>query len=309
MQRPGKGGLWAVGFTGLLVLLVAVAASGDAGPFVLTLPAGVVLGVAAIWLLFPGNRFFGLALSNFLAVYACIFYAFAGSNFARVDAWLFGPGFGMPIAAFFLGVMFQRDRIRAVVAGERPDPRRFSRLLLWLLPVSLIGAATFLIPEIEPPPETHQGLFLLAMSAISVIVFAASRNVAAFLVETGLLFEGFYERVVDQLMPAFAFLTFYSMVVIVFACVYRIVDLATVEPQFAVDGTARLLTFAESLYFSIVSLSTVGYGDIVPATGLVRMIVALQLVAGILLLLFGFNEIFQYASERRHRRERRDGSE
>jgi hypothetical protein len=39
---------------------------------------------------------------------------------------------------------------------------------------------------------------------------------------------------------------------------------------------------AELLYFSLVTLSTVGYGDVVPLKGEVRMLAALEGVAGVL---------------------------
>ena len=42
-----------------------------------------------------------------------------------------------------------------------------------------------------------------------------------------------------------------------------------------------------------------GYGDIAPASDIVRVIVAVQIMFGVLLLLFGFWEIMSYARERR----------
>ena len=103
-------------------------------------------------------------------------------------------------------------------------------------------------------------------------------------------------------IPAFAFLTCYSLLVICFASFYSLADYAH-PPNFRIDGVARALTFPETLYFSVITLSTVGYGDISPATNLVRFIIAIEIVCGILLLLFGFNEIFSFAQEQlRHAR-------
>ena len=42
--------------------------------------------------------------------------------------------------------------------------------------------------------------------------------------------------------------------------------------------------------------------DIVPATGLVRVITSFQVISGVLLLLFGFNEILRYSREHSGRR-------
>jgi voltage-gated potassium channel len=94
--------------------------------------------------------------------------------------------------------------------------------------------------------------------------------------------------------PAFAFLTFYSMMVVLFATLYRLLGRLDDAPTFLIDGIGRDPTFVESLYFSIVTVSTVGYGDIVPLTYAARIVVALQIVAGVLLLLFGFHALMRH---------------
>ncbi len=48
------------------------------------------------------------------------------------------------------------------------------------------------------------------------------------------------------------------------------------------SGSAAADRHAELLYFSLVTLSTVGYGDVVPLKGEVRMLAALEGVAGVL---------------------------
>jgi voltage-gated potassium channel len=130
---------------------------------------------------------------------------------------------------------------------------------------------------------------------------AVSANVAAFLIESGLLFEEFFRRSARILVPAFAFLTFYSLIVVIFAALYRVLDRLAAVPQFAVQGVAKELSFTESLYFSLVTLATVGYGDIIPATNLMRMLAGFEVVCGVLLLLFGVNEIIAHARSHRGR--------
>ena len=103
------------------------------------------------------------------------------------------------------------------------------------------------------------------------------------------------------MVPAFAFCTFYSLLVIVFGAVYRILDRFSAASHFLVVGQARDIDFSESLYFSVITLSTVGYGEIVPASDLVRVIVAIQIIFGVLLLLFGFSEIITYSRDRQPR--------
>ena len=71
------------------------------------------------------------------------------------------------------------------------------------------------------------------------------------------------------------------------------------EPHFAINGVVRDITFPESLYFSLVTLSTVGYGDIVALSNPIRVLIGSEIVVGILLLLFGVSEILAQARTRR----------
>ena len=68
-------------------------------------------------------------------------------------------------------------------------------------------------------------------------------------------------------------------------------------------GALRGLSFSESIYFSINTISTVGYGDIIPYSNLARLLSSLEVFCGIMLLLFGVSELLEYARE--HRRDRR----
>jgi hypothetical protein len=54
-----------------------------------------------------------------------------------------------------------------------------------------------------------------------------------------------------------------------------------------VEGTFRGLSFSESIYFSINTISTVGYGDIIPYSNFARLLSTLEVFCGIMLLLFG----------------------
>ena len=163
---------------------------------------------------------------------------------------------------------------------------------------SFIGALTFLLPGRGLVPAAYNTMFLISMVAIAAIVLAVSREVCVFLLDAGVLFERFFERMARLVVPAFAFFTFYSLLVIIFGTIYRILDHYSDAAHFTVGGIARQVPFSESLYFSIVTLSTVGYGDIVSQSELVRVIVAIEILLGVLLLLFGFSEINAYSRER-----------
>jgi voltage-gated potassium channel len=204
------------------------------------------------------------------------------------------------VLGFLGGAWLRRAEILAIVTAHRVrDERRFGRALLWLLPVFAIGAATFAVPGSGLDQAGRDIALLLAMAAIGLVVAAVSSDVSSFLIDTGLLFEEFFRRARHLLMPAFAFLTFCSLLVIIFASFYRILDRLSAASSFTIGGAHRDITFADSLYFSIVTLSTVGYGDILPEGDFVRVVVAVEVVLGVILLLFGFSEIMGYSRGRR----------
>ena len=47
-------------------------------------------------------------------------------------------------------------------------------------------------------------------------------------------------------------------------------------------GALRGLSFSESIYFSINTISTVGYGDIIPYSNLARLLSSLEVFCGIM---------------------------
>lgn len=94
-------------------------------------------------------------------------------------------------------------------------------------------------------------------------------------------------------LPMLAFLTYYSLLVVVFTCLYRIADMTMGGTQFRVEGHAGALSFTDAFYFSLMTIATVGYGDIAPQGPLVRALAAVEIVLGVMLLLFGFAEIMR----------------
>jgi hypothetical protein len=73
----------------------------------------------------------------------------------------------------------------------------------------------------------------------------------------------------------------------------------TGNAHFYVGGHPQALSFSESIYFSIISISTVGYGDIVPHSSVARLLASIEVVCGFMLLLFGVSELLEYTRERR----------
>jgi voltage-gated potassium channel len=297
---PGRRGwIRSLLFTAGLLCLIALSVERVSGSLLFALIISVTGFAVAFHRYFPGSLFFSFAIANLTGIYACIFVLFVENDYREVDTAILPFGFIAPLAAFFAGTMWRRHAIRSVIASETlRDEGHFGRLIWWLGPVVAIGVLGLLIPQEGMTRIVLDGLFLAAMAAIAAVVFFTSRDVAIFLLDTGLLFEEFFDRAARLVIPVFAFLTFYSLTVIVFGSLYAAADHLAHVAHFRVDGILRELSFAESLYFSLTTLSMVGYGDIVPVAGPLRILVALELVCGIVLLLFGFNEIIGYSRER-----------
>jgi voltage-gated potassium channel len=284
-----------LGFSFALAALVSTAATGSLSGLNVAMMGSTLVGFAVFYFAFPRGLHIAVAQATMQAVYMCVFVFFRESNFARAAPWQAWIGFILPVIGFLVGALAQNTRIRRLIATEHVRHVRFNHLARWAVPVAIVGAASFLLPDIDPDPRSEGIAFLVAMAAIGLIVGLAARDVVVFIIDTSLVFEAFFGRITHLAVPAFAFLTFWTLLAIAFACLYRIADLTTVEPQFNVGGTARRLDFAEALYFSVVTLATVGYGDISPVEPLARLLAVAQMVAGLLLLLFGVNELIRHA--------------
>lgn len=294
--QPSRLGWFPIVFTVALLVLISTAIGATNRTFPYFEIAVAVALVAVVHGLYPRSGFFTLVLANFVGAYACLFTIFIVNNFVDVSRAAAQTAFVLPLVAFIAGVYWRRDVIRRIVHSEEMSEEPIKlRPFLWLLPTAIVGLATSVVPLENMSPAENDYVLLGAMGVISAVVLFASRDITIFLIETGFLFQDFFLRVAALAKPAVAFLTFYSMIIIVFACLYRIVDVYDQGRHFLIDGEAREIDFVESLYFSIVTLSTLGYGDIVPLTHTVRLLAACQILAGVMLLLFGMQVLMSYA--------------
>ncbi len=286
----------------MLVALVAVSVANDAFQLFLAIVASAGVATAFIRWLFPEAPFFALTFANLIALYASIFAFFMEELFELIGPSVAGIGFSLPVIFFLVGCWLRREDVQSVV--DNPDlrgGRRLYRALLWLLPVFAVGFGVLVLSVVDAPLVNNSPAFLASMLLIGLIVLAVSRSVAIFLVDAGLLFEEFFHRMSRLAVPAFAFLTFYSLLVVVFASIYCILSQYSPDLHFRVANVGRTLTYSEAIHLSITTISTVGYGDIVPSSNAARVLTTIEVVCGVLLLLFGVSELLEYTRE--HRRE------
>lgn len=309
-RRIDRHWLRATAFTLVLVGLVG-AAMGEDWHFSVASIGACVAGFGFFFLLFPGGSHFGVTVANTLAVYACVFVYFHESNFVDAPDGLAAIALGLPVGGFLLGCFLRRRQVSGLVRARRHhELTHLPRMSRWLPGLVLIGTLAFLEPRLNLG-GLGQGVALLALSLlIAVLVGWAARDLVLLLMDIALVFETVAARVDRLIMPVMAFLTFYSLLVVVFACFYRVAEMSVGGPLFLVHDHPVQLSFSEALYFSVTTLATVGYGDITPVGPAVRALATIEVVAGLLLLLFGFGEIMRSGGpDTEHRRHLRRGAD
>ena len=293
-----RGWFGAALFSAVIILLVAVGATDSVGWLTLIILVATFGATGFFLWLFPGSRFFVLTFANSLAIYTSIYLFLRQANFDAAAGWAVGVGYLSPIYVFMVGVWLQRESIRKLSHEEEMRRRPvLGHKFMWIIPMTALSILTFSIPRIGFEAGSQSVILVVAMGVVSGFVGLACRQISLFLIDTGLIFDHFFIRIGRLFRPAFAFLTLYSFIVIVFAMVFRIMDRLSPDPIFLIDARPAPIGFTESLYFSLITMSTVGYGDITPADEAVRIAAAIEVVLGILLFLFGFAEIMRYARE------------
>jgi len=291
--------LRSLGFTLVLVGLIA-AAIGEDRQFAITALATCTVGFGFFYLLFPGGLHFGVVVANLLAMYAGLFVFFHDANFQAASRQISILSMALPVVGFLAGCFLRRRAITGVIHARRTRPQEhLPRLRRWVPGTLAVGVVSFAVPVFGLGADAQGVALLVSMAVIAILVFAAARDVVLLQMDLALIFEGVTARLHRMVMPVVAFLMVYSLLLVVFACLFRIAELSTGRPQLALHGTPINASFIDALYFSVVTLSTVGYGDISPVGPLARALAASEVVTGVLLLLFGFSEIMRSAEQDR----------
>ena len=295
---PAPRGLWAWLRVATLTfgfgLLVAGGLADQGGLLPLLLIGMAALAIGFFYLLFPQGTHFGFGASAGLAVYACLFVVIGLAAFPHVSAWPYTIALLLPVLAFLGSVWLRRDSLRRAAEADAPfDHGQLPRMARWLIPVWVVGGFSLSLSLNRLSPF-DQGLALIAaMATIAVIVAASVRPVVLLLSDLTLITEELAHRLRRITVPVMAFLTLYSLLVIAFACCYRIADGLSRQALFHSPGGPIRLSFPDALYFSLVTQATVGFGDLTPHDDGIRLLTGVQVVAGQILLLFGFAEIMR----------------
>ena len=292
LSRDGRA--WMRPFLATMGLGVLVAAGvWDDDPWLpLAVATTAALGFGVLFRLFPGGLDFALGAGIGFATYAALFAVVARSAFPGASEPMLGAGFLLPVAAFLAAVIHRRRRLRRIVErGEVPDEQHLRRIGRFLLMMAMIGLVSLALPANRLSPGWQDAAMLGGAALIGVLAARAVRELVRLLVDMAQLMDALSGRAVALVVPIAAYAALFSLITIVFACFYRVADRLSQHALFSgPDGPIRL-GFRDALHFSLVTISTVGYGDIWPTDDGARLLAAIEVLAGQLLLLFGFYEI------------------
>lgn len=276
-----------------LIGLVMGAIGGDLG-FSVVFLAVCAVGFGFFYLTVPGGKHFGATVANLLAIYGCLFGYYRTVSFPDAANEPTMIAVCLPLIGFMFGCFRRRRLVSSLIRARRFHELlvlpRLARWLPWLVVVGIGGA---LAPHFHLT-AVQQGIGLLvAMVLVAVVLAWRACDVVLLMLDIASVFEAVSGRLDRLVMPVMAFLTYYALLVVVFGCLYRIAEGGVEGAMFTVQGHPQALSFAEALYFSVTTLATVGYGDIIPTAPLVRALAIMEVVTGQLLLLFGFSEIMR----------------
>ena len=292
--RPPKGFATSLGMSFILMLLVAGGIADRGGTLPIFVLGGAATAMGLLYLLFPHGPQFALGAANGLAMYACLYAVLGRAGFPAAPALARGLGFLLPVLAFVIACWRRRDLLRAWAQGEEPaDIAHLPRFARWLVATGAVGVISVSVPINRLAPDQQGYALLFAMAVIAVISVVAVADVVRLLVDIAVIFRAVTLRLSRLAVPIAAFSSLWALLVVIFGSLYRISDGLSAGPLFrGPEGPIRI-DFSDALHFSVVTLSSVGYGDIQPVDDGIRVLASMQMLLAQLLLLFGFYEIMR----------------
>ncbi|MGL6154975.1 MAG: potassium channel family protein [Cetobacterium sp.] len=123
--------------------------------------------------------------------------------------------------------------------------------------------------------------FYLTLSIVNALLLIASHVILLKYV-----FNDFFLRK-RKIVPRdiFIVLTTYVTLAISFGLIYTVLDITSTEPLFKGfrAGTGTFDYYFQHIYFSFITISTVGYGDITPNSTIIEFLVILEIIIGFLI--------------------------
>lgn len=292
--------LLATGMTLAFMLLVALGVSDQGWTFAAAALLIASLALGLLHLMFPQGLLFALGLANGLAIYVCLFVVIGRAAFPDAPDWARSVGFLLPVLSFVLACVVRRRSLETVAsAAHGADLRHFPRILRWMARISVIGALCLSLPVNRTEPGWQAAVLLGAMAVLAAFTASSVGPIVRLLVDVSAIMRQVGRRVRFLAVPIATYVSLFALLAVAFGCVYRIADGFSERHIFMLMGRPDEISFSDALHFSIVTLSTVGYGDIQPTDDGIRLLAAIQMILGQLLLLFGFAEIMRsHASDR-----------
>jgi hypothetical protein len=289
---PGMGP--ALGLTFSLMLLVAGGVADRGLLFPVAVLAGSGGALAVLYALFPHGPHFALGAANGLAMYICLYVVLGRAGFPGAQEWARLVGFLLPVFGFVLACWWRRPELGMAAEGEEtPDLDHLPRFARWLLTTGVVGLVALALP-IGRLDAVGQSFSLIgAMLLIAAISATAVGDVVRLLVDVAYIFESVARRVAHLAVPIAAYSSLYALITVIFGCAYRIADGVSNGPLFAGTAGPIRLGFPDAMHFSVVTLSSVGYGDLLPVDDGIRVLASIEMLLSQLLLLFGFAEIMR----------------
>jgi voltage-gated potassium channel len=281
-----------VAFTILLLGAIALALRGTSPVIAISTILAVIVLVALFHFAFTASGFFSIIFANSAGVYACIYIVFISSNFPAAQPLSVQTGFVLPLLAFAAGVLGHRRQIQHIIeTSGKHAGAPFHGAIHWAGPLLIVAVVTTYLHNADWATDSQDLLLIVSMAVISAIAWFTSKYIALFLIECGVVFRSFLRNARKLAQPVFALLTCYSIITIFFGCIYTILDQVGPGQHFLTNGKVRPLTFLDGLYFSMSTLTMVGFGDILATSPFARLVITGEVLCGVILILFGVEAI------------------
>ncbi|MFH0838381.1 MAG: ion channel [Patescibacteria group bacterium] len=154
---------------------------------------------------------------------------------------------------------------RYLIRGDQDVFYRIEKMMLWIM----AGSTAVLLTIHLMPKWLAVGLAILLVQRVIEFVVVYSRN---FIFGRGRVFTDFKDAQQQGEWLIMMFSLNIVQMIIIFSIWYRLISLLNPE------AFLEKLTVLNSLYFTVVTFLTVGYGDITPLSPLAKILVLIQVI-------------------------------